>query len=102
MKYVIRPKILYKISCKHQSLSKKPRERDRDIPDDQEETEELAVNVVSRPGAHIRILRRLEIDQLCGRLVDEGLCRAEKRQSAVGDTGEARNSGRGQRGRKKR
>jgi len=37
----------------------------------------LTVNVVSRPGAHIRILRRLEIDQLRGRLVDERLRRAE-------------------------
>lgn len=47
--------------------------KNHDLPDDQEEAEELAVDVVARPGAHIRILGRLEIDQLCGRLVDEGL-----------------------------
>ena len=68
------------------------RKRNRNIPDNQEETEELTVDVVSWPGAHIGILRRLEIDQLRGRLIDKGLRRAEKRQSAVGDIGEARNS----------
>lgn len=88
------PKILF---CRNQLVSIPAEGSDCDIPDNQEETQELPIDVIPRPCAHVGILGRLEMDELCGRLVNEGLRRAEKRQTAVGGIGESRNrDGRGQ------
>ena len=61
-----------------------------DIPNNQEETQELAIDVIPRPCAHVGIFRRLEVNELRRRLVDKGLRRAKKGQAAVGGIGESR------------
>ena len=82
---------------------KNERQWEDDIPDDQEEAQELTVDVIPGPCAHVGILGWLEVNELCGRFVNEGLRRAKQGQAAVGGIGKARNRNRGrERDRQKR
>ena len=62
----------------------------RRLPDDEEKAEELAIDVVSGPGAHVGVLGGLQIEQLGGGLVGVRVGCAEERQRAVGGIGEVR------------
>lgn len=73
------------------------------IPSDQEKASELPVNVVSRPGAKVGILRGFQVNQLSSRLIYEGLIGTEESQRAVGGVHKGRKGGgRGERSGKER
>jgi hypothetical protein len=62
----------------------------------------LAVDVIPRPGTEIGIFGRLQMNQLCRRLIDEGLRGAKEGQRAVGCIDKGREAdGGGDGGRKK-
>lgn len=55
-----------------------------EYPDNQEEAQELAIDVVPRPSTHVRVLRGFQINQVRGRFIDEGLGCAEEGQCVIG------------------
>lgn len=93
---MIKPKILYRARLTSMPAYKGKKKGGRkrvskcNIPDNQEETQELAIDVVPGPCAHVGVLGRLKINQLRRRLVDKGLRRAKEGQTAVGGIGESR------------
>jgi hypothetical protein len=60
------------------------------IPCDEEKACELAIDVIPRPGAKVGIFGRLQMNQLCGGLIDKGLRGAKEGQCAVGDIDKGR------------
>lgn len=62
----------------------------------------MAVDVIPGPGAQVRILRRLQVNQLRGWLIDERLCGAKEGQRTVGGIDKGRQAdGGGEGGREK-
>ena len=74
-------------SCQLRGIASR---RDERIPSDQEETGELTVDIVARPGTQVGILGRLQIEHLGRLLIDERLWRPEEGHCAVGGIGEGR------------
>ena len=74
------------------------------IPCYEEEAGKLAIDVIPGPSTEVGIFGRLQMHQLCRRLIDKGLCGAKEGQGTVGgiDKGRQANDGGGEGGREKR